>query len=102
MLDSPITLLLLGISAASAIASYSAARRRRRSRAQPSALPALSHLSDEDLLAALAALQPGTDHRGINTSAEFAPHRHTERAASQPVSAMRSASKIREHATQYP
>jgi hypothetical protein len=54
MLDSPITLLLIGISAASAIASLAARRRRRQS---PPAPPALSTLSDRDLLAALAALQ---------------------------------------------
>lgn len=53
MLDSPITLLLLGISAASALASYAAAR-RRRARSAP---PALATLGDKDLAAVLATLQ---------------------------------------------
>jgi hypothetical protein len=79
MLDSPITLLLIGISAASAIASLAARRRRRQS---PPAPLTLSTLSDRDLLAALAALQ--TDGRpapypasAIPTGSEIRDQNHS-------------------------
>lgn len=85
MLDSPITLLLLGISAASAIASYTAHRRRSRQ-----ALPDLSTLSEAELLAALAALETqGNDARSTAQT-------HASQVATHSISAMHAASRIRE------
>jgi hypothetical protein len=86
MLDSPLTLILLGISAASAIASFTAAR-RRRTRSTP---PALSTLTDADLLAALAALEPHA------TSASSTAQPRASRQATDVISAMHAASRMRE------
>jgi hypothetical protein len=86
MLDSPITLILLGISAASALASYTAAR-RRRARSAP---PALSALSDADLLAALAALQPRA------TSMSGTTQRSAAHTPQHSISATHSVPGIRE------
>lgn len=83
MLDSPLTLILLGISAMSAVASYTAVRRRRRS-----TLPALSALSDADLLATLAAL------RSNNSSGTA--QQGAERTITHSISVMHAASGMRE------
>jgi hypothetical protein len=88
MLDSPITLLLLGISAASAIASYAAHRRKRQS--QQLSAPALSNLSDADLLAALASLQPSDTN-----AAAIAQHRAAH-PARHSISVAHPASEIRD------
>jgi hypothetical protein len=90
MLDSPITLLLLGISAASAIASYAAHRRRKQRQA---ALPTLSILTDADLMAALAALSaPGPD--GTNTP--VIAQQHAAPPARHSISVTHPASEMRE------
>lgn len=83
MFDSPITLLLLGISAASAIASYTAHRRRKRLDAS-----ALTNLTDADLLAALTALQSTTTPGGAQ--------RHTEHGAQHSASVMHSHPEMRD------
>jgi hypothetical protein len=93
MLDSPLTLLLLGLSAAGAIASYTAARRRRHHQPQPAPPPALSHLTNDDLLAALATLQLG-DPRTTNT--QIAAQQRASRATHPSKSAMRSPPEIRD------
>lgn len=86
MFDSPITLLLLGISAASALASYAAARRRRARSAQP----ALSALSDADLLATLASLEPRATNAQTTAQLRAAhPVRHS-------IFEMHAASRTRE------
>lgn len=87
MFDSPITLLLLGISAASAIASYTAHRRRRRTRPAP---PALATLSDADLLAALASLEPP------GTNAQTTSQLRAARVAAHSISVTHPASSMRE------
>jgi hypothetical protein len=83
MLDSPIALILL---AASVFASYKAAR-RWRARSAP---PALSTLSDVDLLTALAALEQQA------TNASSAAQPRASRQATDLISAMHAASRMRE------
>ena len=92
MLDSPIALVLLGISAASAIASYTMGRRKRRQ--IPLASAPLTTLTDEALLAALAALQLEPDPPANNAS--IATQRRDPHAVQHPISATHSASRMRE------
>jgi hypothetical protein len=87
MFDSPITLLLLGISAASAIATFTAARRRRRTRPAP---PALATLSDGDLLAALASLDPQA------TNAQTTAQRRATHTTHHSISVTHPAPEMRE------
>ncbi len=77
MLDSPLTILLFGISAASGIASLMARRR---------AQPTLASLSDEDLIAALANLHP--------TNPEITARRHAPHAGTGPAFGSHSDSEI--------
>jgi hypothetical protein len=90
MLDSPFVLLLLGISAAGAIASYSTARRRRRS----SASPTLSSLSDQDLVTLFAALR--TDVDPAATSVSIIAQQLASQSVEHPISGTRTASRMRE------
>lgn len=88
MLDSPFLLLFIGISAAGAIASYTARRRRRSS-----ASPPLSSLSDQDLATLLAALR--TDDPTA-TGASITAQRLASQISEHPVSGRRTATRMRE------